>query len=70
MKRKKPQSKTVFLEFHSSTFRECLKSWIDAHPYTYWWHSGNEGDETEAYTMSISGWKRFCSDFGFKFKDL
>ena len=66
----KPKCKTVFLGFHGIVFRECLNNWVQLHPKTFWWRSGNYGDDTESFTMSVSGWKRFCQDYNFEFKTL
>lgn len=60
--------KTVFLEFHGAVWRECLQHWLDAHPRTVRWRSGDWVNGT--VTMSESSWRRFCSDYHFSFKDL
>ena len=70
MVKNKPKSKLVFLQFHGLVYRELLQRWLDCHPRTFWWRSGNIGDETETITMSECGWRRFCSDYGYDYKSL
>lgn len=60
--------KTVFLEFHGIVWRECLQHWLDAHPRTVRWKSGDGDNGT--VTMCKSAWRKFCSDYNFKYTEL
>ena len=62
-------TKTVFPYLHGSMFRDYLQFWLDCHPRTRWWRSG-EGLEQEALTMSVSAWRKFCKDYNQDFKKL
>lgn len=49
-------TKIVFTYLHSLIFRDCLEMWLDCHPRTRWWVSG-QGTQQEALTMNVSAWR-------------
>ena len=64
---KNMKTKSIFLEFHGTIFKEVLTIWLKDHPRTMYWI-----DETVSPTlaMSESAWKRFCKESNYDFNEL